>query len=157
MNIDCEIIEENNDNNTIGYNEIINLVDISIEQKINLKNNDKMVALKIFYNENYTKKYLEKIADYYDISKRKKRKSQLIKNEMPAYELISGAAIALGALMLIIPGFATDFLGFLLIVPITRKLIFGKLSKKFIKEKKKQEPFIEGDFEEIKDDDDRKI
>lgn len=80
MNIDCEIIEENNDNNTIGYNEIINLVDISIEQKINLENNDKMVALKIFYNENYTKKYLEKIAEYYDISKRKKRKSQLIKN-----------------------------------------------------------------------------
>ena len=83
--------------------------------------------------------------------------SQLIKNEVPAYELISGAAIAFGALMLIIPGFATDFLGFLLIIPITRKLIFGKLSKKFIKEKKRQEPFIEGDFEEIKDDDDRKI
>ena len=80
MNIDCEIIEENNDNDTIGYNEIINLVDISIEQKVNLENSDKMMALTIFYNENYTKKYLEKIADYYDISKRKKRKSQLIKN-----------------------------------------------------------------------------
>ena len=83
--------------------------------------------------------------------------SQLIKNKVPAYELVSGAAIAFGALMLIIPGFATDFLGFLFIIPITRKLIFGKLSKKFNKEKKKQEPFIEGDFEEIKDDDDRKI
>ncbi len=83
--------------------------------------------------------------------------TQLIKNELPAYELISGAAIAFAALLLIIPGFATDFLGFLLIIPLTRKLIFGKLTKKFNKEKKKQEPFIEGDFEEIKDDDDRKI
>lgn len=80
MNIDCEIIEENSDNDAIGYNEIINLVDISIEQKVNLENSDKMMALTIFYNENYTKKYLEKIAEYYDISKRKKRKSQLIKN-----------------------------------------------------------------------------
>ena len=80
MNIDCEIIEENIDNDAIGYNEIINLVDISIEQKVNLENSDKMMALTIFYNENYTKKYLEKIAEYYDISKRKKRKSQLIKN-----------------------------------------------------------------------------
>ena len=83
--------------------------------------------------------------------------SQLIKNEVPAYEIISGAAIAFAAILLIIPGFATDFLGFLFIIPVTRKLIFGKLSKKFNKEKKKQEPFIEGDFEEIKDDDDRKI
>ena len=83
--------------------------------------------------------------------------SQLTKNELPAYEIVSGAAIAFGALLLIIPGFATDFLGFLFIIPVTRKLIFGKLSKKFNKERKKKEPFIEGDFEEIKDDDDRKI
>ena len=96
-------------------------------------------------------------ARYEGINTLKSGLSQLIKNEVPAYELISGAAIALGAFMLIIPGFATDFLGFLLIVPLTRKLIFGKLSKKFNKEKKKQESFIEGDFEEIKDDDDRKI
>ena len=96
-------------------------------------------------------------ARYEGINTLKSGLSQLIKNEVPAYELISGAAIALGALMLIIPGFATDFLGFLFIIPVTRKLIFGKLSKKFNKEKKKQEPFIEGDFEEIKDDDDRKI
>ena len=83
--------------------------------------------------------------------------SQLIKNELPAYELISGAAIAFAALLLIIPGFATDLIGFLIIIPITRKLMFGKLSKKFNKKKNKQEPFIEGDFEEIKDEDDRKI
>ena len=83
--------------------------------------------------------------------------TQLVKNELPAYELISGAAIAFAALLLIIPGFATDILGFLLIAPITRKLIFGKLSKKFMKDTKKQKPFIEGDFEEIDDEDDRKI
>ena len=61
--------------------------------------------------------------------------SQLSKNELPAYEIISGAAIAFGALLLIVPGFATDLIGFLLIFPITRKLIFGKISKNF---KKKQ-------------------
>ena len=61
--------------------------------------------------------------------------SQMIKNETPAYEIISGAAIAFGALLLIIPGFATDMLGFLIIFPLTRKLIFGKVSTKF---KKKQ-------------------
>ncbi len=59
--------------------------------------------------------------------------SQMFKNEVPAYEIISGAAIAFAALLLIVPGFATDLFGFLLIFPLTRKLIFGKLSKKFEK------------------------
>ena len=63
--------------------------------------------------------------------------SQLVKNEMPAYEIISGAAIAFAALLLIIPGFATDIFGFLIILPITRKLIFGKISNKFKKKKKR--------------------
>ena len=83
--------------------------------------------------------------------------SQLIKNEVPAYELISGAAIACAALLLIIPGFATDILGFLLIFPISRKIIFNKLSKKFVKKKKERKNFIEGDFEDIEEEDDRKI
>ncbi len=85
--------------------------------------------------------------------------SQLVKNEMPAYEIISGAAIAFAALLLIIPGFATDIFGFLIILPITRKLIFGKISNKFKKEKEKEEKkdFIEGEFEDIDDDHDRKI
>ena len=96
-------------------------------------------------------------ARYEGLNTLKSGVSQLIKNELPAYELISGAAIAFAALLLIIPGFATDLIGFLLIIPMTRKLIFGKLTKKFNKGKKKQEPFIEGDFEEIKDEDDRKI
>ena len=56
--------------------------------------------------------------------------SQLVKNEMPAYEIISGAAIAFAALLLILPGFATDFVGFLIVFPVTRKLIFKKFSKK---------------------------
>ena len=62
--------------------------------------------------------------------------SQIIRNEVPAYEIISGAVIAFAALLLIIPGFATDLFGFLLIFPITRKLIFGKISKKIKKKKR---------------------
>ena len=59
--------------------------------------------------------------------------TQLVKNEVPAYEIISGAAIAFASFLLILPGFATDLIGFLLIFPLTRKLIFGNLSKKFQK------------------------
>ena len=83
--------------------------------------------------------------------------SQMIKNETPAYEIISGAAIAFGALLLIIPGFATDMLGFLIIFPLTRKLIFGKVSTKFKKKQSEKKNFIEGEFEDIEDDNDRKI
>ena len=83
--------------------------------------------------------------------------SQIVKKEVPAYEIMSGAAIAFAAILLIIPGFATDFLGFLLIFPITRKLIFGNLSKKFKKNKVKKNNFIDGEFEDIEDDNDRKI
>ena len=83
--------------------------------------------------------------------------SQLIQNGSPAYEIISGAAIAFAALLLIIPGFATDILGFVLIFPITRKLIFGKVSKKFQQKKNKKNNFIDGDFKDIEDNDDRKI
>ena len=82
---------------------------------------------------------------------------QIIKNQVPAYEIISGAAIAFAAILLIIPGFATDFLGFLLIFPITRKLIFGNLSNKFKKNEVKKNNFIEGEYEDIEDNDDRKI
>ena len=85
--------------------------------------------------------------------------SQLIKNEIPAYELISGAAIAFAALLLIIPGFATDVLGFLFIFPITRSFILKKFSEKFADKKKQQEKnqFIDGEFEDIEDDHDRKV
>jgi UPF0716 protein FxsA len=83
--------------------------------------------------------------------------SQLVKNELPAYEIISGAVITFAALLLIVPGFATDVLGFLLIFPITRKLIFGKLSSKFKKETIKKKPYIEGEFEDIEENNDKKI
>ena len=83
--------------------------------------------------------------------------SQLIKNEAPVYEIISGAAIAFAALLLIVPGFATDLIGFLLIFPLTRKLIFGKIINKFKNETKNKKPYIEGEFEDIKEDDERKL
>ena len=82
---------------------------------------------------------------------------QLIKNEVPTYEIISGAAIAFAALLLIVPGFATDVLGFLIIFPVTRKLFFGRLSSKLQKKTKKKNDFIEGEFEDIDEEDDRKI
>ena len=82
---------------------------------------------------------------------------QLSKNETPAYEVISGAAIAFAALLLIIPGFATDIVGFLLMFPISRKYFFNKISKQFKTKKAKKNNFIDGDFEDIEDDDDRKI
>ena len=69
--------------------------------------------------------------------------SQLMKNEMPIYEIISGAALAFAALLLILPGFATDFLGLLIIFPITRKILFKKYAKK------KSKNFIEGEYEDI--------
>ena len=83
--------------------------------------------------------------------------SQLIKNELPAYEIISGAAIAFAALLLIIPGFATDLIGFLIIFPLTRKLFFGKFLKNHKSTKTSNKPYIDGEFEDIKDDDERKL
>ena len=82
---------------------------------------------------------------------------QIIKNQIPAHELISGAAIAFAAVLLIIPGFATDLIGFLLIIPLTRKLMLGRLNKKFKNKKREKNDFIEGEFEDIEDDNDRKI
>tara|TARA_B100000767_G_C19600977_1_gene465636 strand:- start:406 stop:831 length:426 start_codon:yes stop_codon:yes gene_type:complete len=82
---------------------------------------------------------------------------QMVRNQVPAYEIISGAAIAFAAFLLIIPGFATDFLGFLLILPISRKLILGNLSNKFKKKDVKKNNFIDGEYEDIEDNDDRKI
>ena len=96
-------------------------------------------------------------AKYEGLNTLKSGFAQISKNETPAYEVISGAAIAFAALLLIIPGFATDILGFCLIFPLSRKLIFNKFSKRFTSKQKKKNNFIEGDFEDIEDDDDRKI
>ena len=81
---------------------------------------------------------------------------QLKKNEAPAYEIISGAAIAFAAILLIIPGFATDIFGFLLIFPISRKFFFSKFANKFHPKKEKNN-FIDGDFEDIEDENDKKL
>ena len=83
--------------------------------------------------------------------------SQLSNNQTPAYEVISGAAIAFAAILLIIPGFATDIMGFFLIFPITRKLIFSKFLNKFKKNKNSKNNFIDGEFEDIDDDDVKKL
>ena len=82
---------------------------------------------------------------------------QLSKNETPTYEMISGAAIAFAALLLIIPGFATDIFGFLIIFPISRKFIFKKFFYKIKQKQYKKNNFIDGDFEDIEDDNDKKI
>ena len=82
---------------------------------------------------------------------------QLSKNQSPSYEVVSGAAIAFAALLLIIPGFVTDIVGFLLIFPMSRKFIFEKLSNKFKFKKQNKDNFIEGDFEDIEDDYDKKL
>ena len=81
---------------------------------------------------------------------------QLIKNEIPIYEIISGATLAFAALLLIIPGFLTDLVGFLLIIPITRKFFIRSISSKFNK-KKDSDDIIEGSFEENKKKDSEKI
>ena len=96
-------------------------------------------------------------AKYEGLNTLKSGFQQLSKNETPAYEVISGAAIAFAALLLIIPGFATDVCGFLLIFPPSRNLIFKKITKKFKKEDIKKNNFIDGEFEDIDDEHDRKI
>ena len=83
--------------------------------------------------------------------------TNIVRNQTPAYELISGAAIAFAAILLIISGFATDVLGFLLVFPLTRKLLFTRISKNYESKKSEKKNFIEGEFEDIEDDHDRKI
>ena len=83
--------------------------------------------------------------------------SQLIKNELPIYEIVSGAALAFAALLLILPGFATDVLGLLIIFPPTRKLFLKKVSKNYSKKVKEKQDFIDGESEDIEGDNDRKF
>ena len=96
-------------------------------------------------------------AKYEGLNTLKSGFNQLSKNKTPTYEMISGAAIAFAALLLIIPGFATDIFGFLIIFPLTRKFFINKFSNKYKKKEDKKNNFIEGDFEDIDDDNDRKI
>tara|TARA_B100000131_G_scaffold280976_1_gene287243 strand:+ start:387 stop:800 length:414 start_codon:yes stop_codon:yes gene_type:complete len=89
-------------------------------------------------------------ARYEGLNTLKSGMSRIINNKLPLYEILSGATLAFASLLLIFPGFATDIMGLLLIFPLTRKLLFNFLSKKFPKENKKKD-FIEGDFEDIDD------
>ena len=95
-------------------------------------------------------------ARYEGFNTLKSAMSQVVKNELPVYEIISGAALAFAAVLLILPGFATDFFGLLIIFPPTRKLIFKKVTIKQ-KAKNKKDNFINGEFEDIEDEDDRKL
>ena len=83
--------------------------------------------------------------------------SQLIRNELPIYEIISGAALAFAALLLILPGFATDFFGLLIIFPPTRKFLLKNVSKNYSKKVKEKKDFIEGEAEDIEEENDRKL
>ena len=83
--------------------------------------------------------------------------SQLVKNELPVYEIISGATLAFAAFLLILPGFATDILGILLVIPITRKLILNRYINKNTLKKRDNKNYIDGEYEDISDDNDKKI
>ena len=83
--------------------------------------------------------------------------SQLIKNQLPVYELFSGATLAFAALLLIIPGFATDLIGLLLIIPFTRQIILNKFIKRKDYKKRNDTNYIDGDYEDLSDDNDKKI
>ena len=79
--------------------------------------------------------------------------AQLSKQKTPTYEVMSGATIAFAAILLIIPGFGTDVLGFFLIFPITRKIILNKFSKKFTPKENIKNNYIDGEFEDIDEND----
>ena len=96
-------------------------------------------------------------AKYEGLNTLKSGFAQLSRNESTTYEMISGAAIAFAALLLIIPGFATDIMGFFIIFPVTRKFIFSKFFKKLKPERNEKNNFINGEFEDIESYDDKKI
>ena len=98
-------------------------------------------------------------AKYEGLNTLKSGFEQISKNKTPTYEMLSGAAIAFAALLLIIPGFATDIIGFLIIFPISRNFLFKKFFVKFKNKETKTEKnnFIDGDFEDIEEEDDKKI
>jgi UPF0716 protein FxsA len=98
-------------------------------------------------------------AKYEGLNTLKSGFEQISKNKVPTYEMITGAAIAFAALLLIIPGFATDVIGFLIIFPISRNFLLEKFFSKFKNKERETEKnsFIDGDFEDIEDDDDKKL
>ena len=122
---------------------------IKIGSKIGAFNTISLVFITAFVGVIY--------ARYEGINTLKSGMSQLVKNEIPIYEMISGAALAFAAILLIIPGFATDILGLLIIFPPTRKLFLNKIPKKNLKNNEPKQDFINGESEDIDEDNDRKI
>ena len=96
-------------------------------------------------------------ARYEGVNTLKSGIGQLVKNEMPVYEIISGATLAFAAFLLILPGFATDLIGILLVIPFTRKILLRRFVKTNINKNKKKNNYIEGDYEDISDDNDKKL
>jgi len=120
---------------------------IKIEAKIGAFSTISLIFITAFFGIIY--------ARYEGFNTIKSGMSQVVKNEIPIYEIISGAALAFAALLLILPGFATDIIGLLIIFPPTRKLILKKISNK--KSNNKKQDYINGEFEDIEDDNDKKI
>ena len=83
--------------------------------------------------------------------------SGLMRNEIPIYEMISGATLAFAAILLILPGFATDTLGFLVIFPLSRKIILSGFKKNITPTNTKKNDFIDGEYEDIEDENDKKL
>ena len=96
-------------------------------------------------------------ARYESLNTLKSAVTQLYKNQMPLFELMSGAALAVAALLLIIPGFATDLLGFFIIFPFTRKIIFNSFAKNRKNEVRVKEDLIEGEYEDKDNENDKKL
>jgi UPF0716 protein FxsA len=98
-------------------------------------------------------------AKYEGLNTLKSGFEQISKNKAPTYEMITGAAIAFAALLLIIPGFATDVIGFLIIFPLSRNFLLEKFFSKFKNKEREAEKnsFIDGEFEDIEDEDDKKL
>jgi len=97
-------------------------------------------------------------AKYEGLNTLKSGLTLLSKNETPTYEMLSGTVIAFAAVLLIVPGFLTDVLGFLLIFPASRKFFLKKITNRFDHKKDKKNNFIEGEFEDIEDEEnDKKI
>ena len=83
--------------------------------------------------------------------------NQLVKNELPVYEIVSGATLAFAAFMLILPGFATDLIGLLLVIPFTRKIILSRFIKKKSNKNFVKRDYIDGDYEDLSDDNEKKL
>jgi len=120
---------------------------IEVGSEIGAFNTLLLIFLTAFFGITYAK--------YEGLNTLRSAMSQIIKNELPVYEIISGAALAFASLLLILPGFATDFLGLLIVFPPTRKLIFRKVSTNNERSNTPKQDYINGEYEDIEEKDDK--